>query len=60
MEEAKIARRTLAAVIAYLQLLDTQWDRMPETDRRRAVSLALEAARRGRGPERPLPRASPT
>ena len=49
------ARRTLAAVTAYLNLLDEEWDAMPEEERLLAVRLALEAARRPiaeRGPLR--------
>jgi hypothetical protein len=38
--------RTLAAIIAYLSLLDRDWKRLSEEERRSGVRLALEAARR--------------
>lgn len=41
-----LARRMLAAVIAYLSLLDEEWDPMSDEERHLAVRLALEAARR--------------
>jgi hypothetical protein len=42
------ASKTITAVVAYLSLLDSEWDLMTEGARRDAVRLALEAARRAR------------
>jgi hypothetical protein len=41
-----LARRTLAAVIACLDLLDRDWDGLSDRQRHEAVTLALEAGRR--------------
>ena len=38
--------RTVAAIIAYLSLLDREWQLLSDEDRRSGVRLALEAARR--------------
>ena len=44
--EDPVQRRALAAVIACLHLLDRDWDRLSDVDRRSGVALALEAIRR--------------
>ena len=38
--------RVVAAIIAYLRLLDHDWERLSDDERRSGVRLALEAARR--------------
>lgn len=54
-DPGQLTRRTLGAVIAYLNLLDEEWEGMSDEERRRALRLALEAARRpvDREPNRP-------
>ena len=38
--------RIVAAIIAYLSLLDRDWELLSDEERRSGVRLALEAARR--------------
>ena len=54
-DSGHLARRTLGAVIAYLNLLDEEWEGMSDEECRRSLRLALEAARRpiDRHPEAP-------
>ena len=43
--------RTLAAIIAYLQMLDDAWEGLSDDERRTGIQLALEAGRRARTQE---------
>jgi hypothetical protein len=44
--------RTLAAIIAYLEMLDDAWEGLTDDERKTGIQLALEAGRRARGQDR--------